>query len=56
MMPEKFAGLLKAKANETWRRRVIYFNMSEQRGIYLIILYQQSEKENIASNEIRKQV
>ncbi|MEI6334753.1 MAG: transcriptional regulator [Methylococcaceae bacterium] len=36
--------------------RVIYFNMSEQWVIYLITLYQKSEKENISSNEIRKQV
>jgi len=30
--------------------------MSEQGVIYLITLYQKSEKENISSNEIRKQL
>ncbi len=36
--------------------RVIYFNMSDLGIIYLITLYQKSEKENISSNDIRKQV
>ena len=36
--------------------RVIYFNVSEQGIIYLITLYQKSEKENITPNEIIKKV
>lgn len=36
--------------------RIIYFNISEQGVIYLITLYQKSEKEAVSSNEIRKQV
>jgi hypothetical protein len=36
--------------------RVIYFNVSEQGIIYLITLYQKSEKDNISANEILKKV
>ena len=36
--------------------RVIYFNISEHGVIYLITLYQKSEKENISVNEIHKKV
>lgn len=34
--------------------RVIYFNLSEQGVIYLLTLYQKSEKENITANEIKR--
>jgi hypothetical protein len=36
--------------------RIIYFNVSEQGAVYLIPLYQKSEKENISPNEIMKKV
>jgi hypothetical protein len=34
--------------------RVIYFNLSEQGVIYLLTLYQKSNKENITSTEIKR--
>ena len=36
--------------------RVVYFNVSKQGVIYLITLYQKSEKETISPKEIGKQV
>ena len=36
--------------------RMIYFNVSAQGVIYLITLYQKSDKENISTNEILKKV
>jgi hypothetical protein len=34
--------------------RVVYFNLSEQGVIYLLTLYQKSDKENISPNEIKR--